>query len=260
MAMQQLCYMPAADFPPMYGFAGAGTRLCCTMPPLRPVATVALGLQLLAPQSVAVRPPPGLSLPREDIAAGPPGLAPPPPGLDVGAPPGLAEPPRRQLRKMRSVSDCGESFCSTTDGSAGDVRTPRSETPKAWSSAGSAHDAAEGTYAGTPLSFPPPVPAQADEARFNFSGSSKMVVGTLECPSEGSLCHYAGVCKPCDFVHRGLCTNDVYCKFCHLCGPEENRLRKKMRKATARAVKRRGVMGGNDAHVLDLAEALFSAL
>merc|ERR1719150_584414 len=53
-------------------------------------------------------------------------------------------------------------------------------------------------------------------------------LGTLGTPSLGSLGHYVGMCRPCDFVCRGgACRAGVDCKFCHLCGPGENRRRKR---------------------------------
>lgn len=58
------------------------------------------------------------------------------------------------------------------------------------------------------------------------------------CPSIGSAGHALGICKPCDFVHRGSCRTGAACKFCHLCGPEENKQRKKEKRATIRSVKR----------------------
>jgi len=62
--------------------------------------------------------------------------------------------------------------------------------------------------------------------------------GTMYCPSAGSLGHRSGLCTPCDFFHRGLCKNDVSCKFCHLCGPDVSRIRKRRRQGAARAARR----------------------
>mmetsp|Transcript_26456 Transcript_26456/g.57703 ORF Transcript_26456/g.57703 Transcript_26456/m.57703 type:complete len:261 (-) Transcript_26456:219-1001(-) len=59
-----------------------------------------------------------------------------------------------------------------------------------------------------------------------------------ECPSVGSAGHHLGLCKPCDFVHRGSCRTGAACKFCHLCGPEENKQRKKEKRSAVRTVKR----------------------
>jgi len=59
-----------------------------------------------------------------------------------------------------------------------------------------------------------------------------------ECPSVGSAGHHLGLCKPCDFVHRGSCRTGAACKFCHLCGPAENKQRKKEKRAAIRMVKR----------------------
>mmetsp|Transcript_74848 Transcript_74848/g.214424 ORF Transcript_74848/g.214424 Transcript_74848/m.214424 type:complete len:223 (-) Transcript_74848:114-782(-) len=53
-------------------------------------------------------------------------------------------------------------------------------------------------------------------------------------PSLGSAGHYSGLCKPCDFIHRESCRSGIACKFCHLCGPEEAKLRKRQHKVLAR--------------------------
>lgn len=62
--------------------------------------------------------------------------------------------------------------------------------------------------------------------------------GSAECPSVGSAGHHLGLCKPCDFIHRSSCRSGASCKFCHLCGPEENRRRKKEKHGMLRALKR----------------------
>merc|ERR1712232_221287 len=46
-------------------------------------------------------------------------------------------------------------------------------------------------------------------------------LGAYGVPSAGSVGHSLGMCKPCDFVHRGSCRIGVACQFCHLCGPGE---------------------------------------
>merc|ERR1719447_1776376 len=55
--------------------------------------------------------------------------------------------------------------------------------------------------------------------------------GTADCPSVGSAAHWAGLCKPCDFLHKGKCTNGSACKYCHLCGPEVAAQRRRQKKA-----------------------------
>mmetsp|Transcript_68197 Transcript_68197/g.158262 ORF Transcript_68197/g.158262 Transcript_68197/m.158262 type:complete len:238 (-) Transcript_68197:282-995(-) len=50
-------------------------------------------------------------------------------------------------------------------------------------------------------------------------------------PSVGSLGHHLGICRPCDFTYRsGSCREGAACKFCHLCGPEVSRQRRKERR------------------------------
>jgi len=64
-------------------------------------------------------------------------------------------------------------------------------------------------------------------------------LGSQERPTMGSTCHHLGVCKPCAhaFSQEG-CHNGPLCNFCHLCGPEEIRRRKKEKRACQRAMKR----------------------
>jgi len=58
-------------------------------------------------------------------------------------------------------------------------------------------------------------------------------------PSLGSVHHHLGLCKPCDFVGRGLeCRSGADCRFCHLCGPAERRQRKAQRRKCVRALAR----------------------
>lgn len=51
--------------------------------------------------------------------------------------------------------------------------------------------------------------------------------GSAQLPSVGSSDHAVGLCKPCAFLHTKGCQNGFTCKFCHLCGPDEKRRRKK---------------------------------
>merc|ERR1719203_2493021 len=54
--------------------------------------------------------------------------------------------------------------------------------------------------------------------------------GTPECPSVGSAGHHLGLCKPCDFIHRGFCRIGADCKFCHLCDAGASRQRKRQKR------------------------------
>lgn len=54
-------------------------------------------------------------------------------------------------------------------------------------------------------------------------------------PSAGSLNHRTGKCKPCAFVHRDVgCADGANCTFCHLCGPNEKKLRQKQKSEAMR--------------------------
>jgi hypothetical protein len=55
----------------------------------------------------------------------------------------------------------------------------------------------------------------------------KLLMSLPELPSAGSAFHEAGGCKPCVFVHKGGCADGAACQFCHLCGPDEKKRRRK---------------------------------
>lgn len=62
--------------------------------------------------------------------------------------------------------------------------------------------------------------------------------GSPACPSIGSARHHLGFCKPCDFMYRTTCRAGYSCNFCHLCGPDENKLRKKQRQSLLKTARR----------------------
>jgi hypothetical protein len=53
-------------------------------------------------------------------------------------------------------------------------------------------------------------------------------------PSLGSVGHACGLCQPCEFFHKQRCVSGASCKFCHLCGPEEPKARRKAKKIVKR--------------------------
>lgn len=55
-------------------------------------------------------------------------------------------------------------------------------------------------------------------------------VPTLSIPSEGSVFHSDGRCKPCAFFYKDGCKSASNCKFCHLCDEGEKKRRARERK------------------------------
>jgi hypothetical protein len=53
-------------------------------------------------------------------------------------------------------------------------------------------------------------------------------------PSVGSAGHACGLCQPCEFFHKQRCTAGASCHFCHLCGPQEPKARRKAKKVIKR--------------------------
>eukprot|EP00929_Paragymnodinium_shiwhaense_P029347 TRINITY_DN16831_c0_g1_i2.p1 TRINITY_DN16831_c0_g1~~TRINITY_DN16831_c0_g1_i2.p1 ORF type:complete len:271 (+),score=50.45 TRINITY_DN16831_c0_g1_i2:75-887(+) len=55
-------------------------------------------------------------------------------------------------------------------------------------------------------------------------------------PSQGSVYHSLGMCRPCGFFwKRAGCGNGQDCKFCHMCDPLEKRRRHKAKKTMLKA-------------------------
>jgi len=64
------------------------------------------------------------------------------------------------------------------------------------------------------------------------------VLGSNELPTVGSEGHHMGACKPCAFYYTKGCGNGTQCSFCHLCPPEEKRMRQKDKKEAFREMRR----------------------
>jgi len=58
---------------------------------------------------------------------------------------------------------------------------------------------------------------------------SKFVPSAPILASVGSAEHGSGNCKPCAFLHKQGCENGAACGFCHTCGPDEIKRRKKQK-------------------------------
>lgn len=66
-------------------------------------------------------------------------------------------------------------------------------------------------------------------------------LGTEELPTIGSAGHWEGLCKPCAFMTRG-CSRGSDCPFCHLCGPDERKKRRREKIAYLRELRRAGTL------------------
>jgi len=187
-------------------------------------------------------PPPGLPLPPHILAA-----------LELGPPPGLSPLPLSLAAQLKLGFD--QSLLEGDD----DKMNPKMEGSGSSDvdSQCSTIDTAEALEDVAP--FVPETLADAGycpgrdlrkEASLRLSAAPRLLslVDTIEespreggmpgCPSVGSAGHHLGLCKPCDFVHRGSCRIGFACKFCHLCGPEVNKQKKKERRKVVRAMAR----------------------
>eukprot|EP00440_Ansanella_granifera_P052074 gb/GFBE01056459.1/.p1 GENE.gb/GFBE01056459.1/~~gb/GFBE01056459.1/.p1 ORF type:complete len:299 (+),score=50.51 gb/GFBE01056459.1/:1-897(+) len=68
----------------------------------------------------------------------------------------------------------------------------------------------------------------------------EMFFSSHDLPSVGSKGHYAGLCKPCAFVHTKGCGNGQACEFCHLCDAGARKRRQKERVVRWRDATRSG--------------------
>lgn len=73
------------------------------------------------------------------------------------------------------------------------------------------------------FAYPPPPPAGPPAP----SGHPPGGVPLTGIPSIGSAGHASKNCKPCAFHHTKGCSSGVTCRFCHLCGSDEKKTRKK---------------------------------
>jgi len=191
--------------------------------------------------------PPGLPLPPHILAAlelgPPPGLSPLPHSLAAQFPFGLCQSllagdgDKLSTKLERQRSDSTESTdldseCSTADTaeSLDDVVPP---VPQSLADAGYSPGRALRTEATLRLPAAPRLLSLVDTI-----AEPPQEGGMPGCPSVGSAGHHLGLCKPCDFVHRGSCRTGFACKFCHLCGPEATKQKKKERRKIVRAVAR----------------------
>lgn len=86
------------------------------------------------------------------------------------------------------------------------------------------------------------VPGRVLRCAARDSFTAPIVLALEECvessvpalPSKGSWGHACGLCQPCEFFHRDRCTAGTDCRFCHLCGPEEPKLRRKAKRLMKR--------------------------
>jgi hypothetical protein len=67
-------------------------------------------------------------------------------------------------------------------------------------------------------------------------------LGSVECPTVGSMNHRFGTCKPCAFLHKQGCSNGVDCAFCHLCDAGEKKRRQMLKKEQLKRITENSVL------------------
>merc|ERR1740138_438206 len=84
---------------------------------------------------------------------------------------------------------------------------------------------------------PPPPPVALELEKYVERSGAETLPGSLALLlNPGSVGHACGLCHPCEFFHRGTCTAGVDCSFCHLCGPDAAKARRKAKKAMMKAI------------------------
>jgi len=191
-------------------------------------------------QPSAVHGPPGLSSSTEEVAAAVTFPAMQKGEAIIHASPGLDEP-----LDMRAAWRGGlvcETDASTTDTSASEFPSPTtSESTEEPTAAAATEEEAAKVVAGyvpgrilqqaITQATAPAIPLCLEDT------GGRTTTGSPDCPSVGSAGHWLGMCKPCDFFHRDRCTNEAACKYCHLCGPEEGKHRRKQKQALIKVAK-----------------------
>lgn len=125
-----------------------------------------------------------------------------------------------QLELHPSAQDWSQGFCAQPISSS---ELPRFPAP---AQDGALRPAEELALKPAPVTARPPTPPPGPAP------------GSAELPSLGSAGHAAGSCKPCAFMHTRGCSSGPACKFCHLCGPEEVKLRRKQKIQQLREISR----------------------
>mmetsp|Transcript_112462 Transcript_112462/g.290532 ORF Transcript_112462/g.290532 Transcript_112462/m.290532 type:complete len:221 (-) Transcript_112462:234-896(-) len=170
-------------------------------------------------------PPPGLSGPHSELDEA--GFRAAPRGGVTHPPLGLHEPLSLsaiwQGQRLACEVDCSSSDVSTSE-LPSPVTSDFTEEPIAVAAAEGKVEAPGGYVPGRILQESI---AQSQHAALVTLRLEEAVGHTTGCPTAGSVGHRMGLCRPCDFFHRQKCTKAAECKFCHLCGPQESRRRKR---------------------------------
>lgn len=161
-----------------------------------------------------------------------PALFKPPPGLEMFGP-----------GSVLSMEEAQERYYECSDK---DARVSECSTDDAWEAAESSSLASDDYCPGDLLKMS----ARVSSADSEGGAQSQQLIqlakalpeetsGSARCPSIGSSGHCLGMCKPCDFMHRGDgCRAGFNCQFCHLCPPGEVQRRKKVKKTAVRQLTR----------------------
>jgi len=199
----------------------------------------------------------------------PPGFSPPPglptpPGL-LSPPPGLEPPPSLNSTAIRlSMAFAAAALPAKAGGAlvnkadAADSSTaPSGLTSDTCSTADTSEEFVSPRMPSSPTNEPTAVmldlcavlPADESAAPVVFPTSPPAPPSAANCStsllSVGSAGHHLGICRPCDFVGRGFkCRSGVDCSFCHLCGPEDRKVRKTQRKKMMKALSRTSAAAG----------------
>lgn len=118
------------------------------------------------------------------------------------------------------------------------VRPPGLEPALATTMAAGTYRAGCAAASASPLVYPA-VRQLTVQGTASLAAPGALPVGPLMMPSVGSAGHEASppTCKPCAFFHTKGCEMGTECEFCHLCGPEVRRQRRRMKIECRQAVR-----------------------
>lgn len=177
----------------------------------------------------SIRMPPQLAA----VPARPPGLH-GPPGLQAPAPTPSAKPYEPGSLFVKNANMPGMPWNLQPNAGLKLPTPARSAAPLLVSGVRAAQGPTADAAPAAPCSRPPSArdaPAPRTDSTSTESAAADVPDAAGACPTplptRGSNGHGLGLCKPCAFVFKGGCNSGADCKFCHLCPPDEKKIRKK---------------------------------
>jgi hypothetical protein len=118
-----------------------------------------------------------------------------------------------------------------------------------WSSAAATSDEDASTDANSSNSSPTTLlrfPEDSDDEQCDVADYVVGEASEVDFPSMGSVGHFLGQCRRCNFYAKGRCGNGKNCTFCHLPHEQKNKSRQEKRARKAAWLEQRGHKASDD--------------